>query len=178
MGTVADTISFSIRKKLLERFPKARLTSAADRVREEIVKLMLIRITNGMDIYGKPFANYKPAYRKIKQRFISGDFRKNKSLRKLNSNKTAYKATKVGDFMRLSGQLLDDIRSAVVSVSGGGFLSGSIKIKIRIYVGAANAPKGEGLMKRRKWFGMSKSGTQAVLEQKRIAEILRRELGK
>lgn len=176
MGELANTITLTIKKKLLERFPKSDLTRAAEKAREEIIRLMTVRILDGEDIYGKQFAPYTKQYKRLKQRAISGDFKKNKSLRKIMANKTAYKANKVGDFMRLSGSLMSDIQSKVLSISGGGYLSRTISMKLKIYVGSKNVPKAEGLMRKRKWFGIARSGNRQQLESKRITEIIVNEL--
>lgn len=157
--TVSQDLTAKFVAALGQRFGYETVNKGAKAMGATAVELIKVRTNNGIDIDGKPFDKYTPKYAKYKAKYISGKVKK-----KAGSSKWA--ARGVYDFMRLSGDLFDDI--AYKTENSTKFVGSKLNINFSVYIKSRSAPKAHGLMKKRKFFGIALSGIQKFKEEKAL----------
>lgn len=159
MPTTQQDIVGKFTAVLQKKFGEQATRKGVEAMGATAVELIKVRTNNGIDIDGKPFDKYTPKYAKYKAKYVSGKVKK-----KAGSSKWA--ARSVNDFMRLSGDLFDDIDYNVTKFSQPRV--GTFSMKFQIYIKPRSRPKAEGLMKKRKFFGIALSGIQRFKEEKAL----------
>ena len=141
-----------------------------------LLDLQKERSAQGLDVDNKTYKRYAEEYEEAKKAFITSvtpktkKKTKNKSILRQRSDAiNIYKARKVYDYMRLTGNLYNDMKFTVVGVSGG-ILTKQIIITIRLFIAKNSEEKAEGLIKRGYRFFGFKSFSRR--EQQEIANII------
>ena len=132
---------------------------------KKTITIIQQRTARGLDIQGKPFAKHVPAWERRKRALLSG-----KGKRKITGG-LFWKATKYPDFLRLSGELFDDMAYEVKPSNK--FVGRNLNMTWRIYIKDRSAAKAHGLSKKRKFFGVEllKEKNQIINEFKRVTRL-------
>lgn len=139
---------------------------------KKTITIIQQRTARGLDINGKPFAKHVPTWETRKRTLLTG---KTKTGRKSKAKKIAgglfWKATKYPDFLRLSGELFDDMAYEVKPSNK--FVGRDLKMTWKIYIKDRSAAKAHGLSKKRKFFGvqLAKEKNQIINEFKRVTRL-------
>lgn len=163
--TVSQDLTAKFLAVLGQRFGYETVNKGAKAMGATAVELIKVRTNNGIDINGKAFERYAKdkkgvsRYEQYKHKYINGKVKK-----KAGSSRWAARA--VYDFMRLSGDLFDDI--AYKTESPTKFVGSKLNINFSVYIKQRSAPKAHGLMKKRKFFGIATSGIQKFKEEKAL----------
>lgn len=165
MPAISQRIQAKIRNDLNKKFSSGELNRAAKAFAEGVIQMNIDRIEKGLDVNRKPFAALTPKYRKQKMRYI-----------KFGKKKTSkYEAKQLPDFMKLSGELLDNFKYDSIQVVSD---TKSIRLSMRIYIDSSQTAKVKGLMSdkarggkakaRRLFFGISPDPTWRIKEKNMI----------
>lgn len=169
--TVSQDLTAKFTATLQKKFGEQATRKGVEAMGATAVELIKVRTNNGIDVDGKPFTPYSkdkkgvPRYENYKRRYISGKVKK-----KAGSSKWA--ARSVNDFMRLSGDLFDDIDYKVTKFSQPRI--GLFTMNFKLYIKPRSAPKAHGLIKKRKFFGIATSGIQKFKEQNALINAFKR----
>ena len=125
----------------------------------EAINIIRQRNAKGIDVEGFKFDKYSKKYPAQKAKIISGKY-------KTKSAKGEFAATSVGQWMRLSGQLFRDMKYKVGRTRQP--RDGMFVYDFSIYIDKASQGKAEGLMKKRKFWGIATEGNQRFLEQSKL----------
>jgi hypothetical protein len=177
---VEQDIKAVFQRGIDDAFNDATIRKLAEAMAEESVKIMQKRTSSGRDTDGRKFGNYTAPYDKYKKKYIKG------LVKAKAGGTTSYKASKVKDYLRLTGQLYDDMKFAVTTKSK---TATKITIGFKLYIAERSRLKAEGLMattgrnqyvsyskKAWKFFGLSKDKTQRKEEEKQLLVVARKVL--
>lgn len=145
-----------------QQFGYDNVNKGLEAMGKEAVAIMRNRTLEGVDVTGKPFAKLTPKYSARKQKFIAGKTKK-------KAGGLAYRAKRMPDFMRLTGELFDDMSYSVVKQSR--FVGNNLQLKFKLFIKPRSAPKAHGLINGsyggvpRNFFGIAESGSRKFKEQ-------------
>ncbi len=174
---VTESLKQSIRSQaeqaFVERLSRTKFNKAAEAVADEAIKIILERTSDGVDVDGRRFPKYSKGYEKLKGGFV-------KAAKKIARGKSRRNlATKLPNWMRLTGQMLSSMttRNARISRRGG-------QLFIEFDITFANKESGEiasyhndtgaGRSRvKRRFLGLSRKGSSRYnQEQIRIQDAL------
>lgn len=118
---------------------------------QKSITIIQQRTARGLDVDGKPFVKHVPAYEKRKRAMLSGRTKTGKKTKKIGGG-LFWKATKYPDFLRLTGELFDDMSYEFKPQTK--FVGNNLTMKWRIFIKDRSAPKAHGLEKKRKFFAI------------------------
>lgn len=154
--SVQQDLNAKFQAALGQRFGTDNVNKGLDAMGKEAVQIMRNRTLAGLDVNGKPFDKYTAKYETWKTRYIRGKIKWGIRGGKPKPVGLAYRAKRMPDFMRLSGELFDDMTYSITKQTR--FVGNSIAMKFRLFIKSRSAGKAEGLMKKREFFGIAMSG--------------------
>jgi len=137
---------------------------------KKTISIIQLRTAKGLDINGKPFAKHVPVWEKRKRALLTGKTATGRKTRKIAGG-LFWRATKYPDYLRLTGQLFDDMAYEVKPSTK--FVSRDLSLKWRIYIKDRSAGKAEGVGKKRPFFGikLAKEKNAIINEFKRATRL-------
>jgi len=170
MGQIQQNLLAQFRAAVGQRFGYETVNKGAAAMGAEAIAIMQVRILNGLDYNGAQFTPLTKRYQTWKKRFIRGAVKFGSRGGRVPTF-YKWKATGLPNFMRLTGALFDDMKVEVPAPTK--FVGNNLKIPFRIYIDKRSAKKAEGLMKKRKFFGIAKGRLRAQESAKLIAAFKR-----
>lgn len=170
MGQIQQNVIAKFQAALGQRFGYETVNEGAKAMGAEAIAIMQVRILDSIDAEGAKFAPLTVRYEKWKRRFIRGQIKFGSRGGKVPTF-FKWKATGLPNFMRLTGALFDDMKVEVPAPTK--FVGNKLTIPFRIFIAPRSAKKAEGLMKRRKFFGIAKGRLRAQESAKLIAAFKR-----
>lgn len=159
--TVERDLVAKFRALIGQRFGYENVNKGLDAMGKEAVQIMRNRTLEGVDVTGKPFQKLTPKYAVRKQKFIAG-----KSKRKAGG--LPYRAKGMPNFMRLTGELFDDMAYSVTKQTR--FVGNNLTLKFRLFIRPRSAAKAHGLINGsyggvpRNFFGIAENGSRKFKE--------------
>lgn len=155
---ISQIVKYTIDKTLAKKLSNRQLEQMAEYIGQELVAINLERIYAGLDNKGRKMKGLSRAYQKWKKRFIKGDVRKDKRMRKELKKSKQFKRNKAEQMpaiARLTGETVSSIRFKVDKIKRA--LIGKTTLQIRLYItGKSAQQKAEWLIQGgRKFFGIS-----------------------
>lgn len=118
---------------------------------KKTISIIQQRTAKGLDVDGKGFAKHVPTWEKRKKSLLTGKTPTGRKTKKIGGG-LFWKATKYPDFLRLSGELFDDMKFEVKPVNR--FVGKDLRMTWRIFIAERSAAKAHGLSKKRKFFAI------------------------
>ena len=118
---------------------------------KKTITIIQQRTAKGLDVDGKGFVKHVPTWEKRKKALLTGKTASGRKTKKIGGG-LFWKATKYPDFLRLSGELFDDMKFEVKPVNK--FVGKDLKMTWRIFIAERSAAKAHGLSKKRKFFAI------------------------
>lgn len=180
MANYEQIIKFEARRKLTKAISTHILYQIQSKLAQLTMKLIERRTDSGYDINSRRFKALTPAYKKLKQRVISGQSKRllknksislNKSIARLIGRKVPGKAARaISDYMHLTGELFEDIGFNIKKPQ---WTASKITLPIVITVNERSSKKAEGLVKMgRNMFGLARSGRFVDFERNLLARTM------
>lgn len=122
----------------------------------QLILLTQKRIGRGLDNRNRRFKKYTRKYRTFKSKFIRGKAGSSRTVRRLRKQADEpFQAHRVYDYMRLTGNLFEDMQYELIDYSRKGLLSTrQMGFKIKLYIARRSLPKARGLFENGyKFFG-------------------------
>ncbi len=137
---------------------------------KKTITIIQQRTARGLDINGKPFEKHVESWETRKRALLTGRTKTGRKTKKIGGG-LFWKATKYPDFLRLSGELFDDMAYEVKPSNK--FVGRNLNMTWRIYIKDRSAAKAHGLSKKRKFFGVEllKEKNQIINEFKRVTRL-------
>lgn len=154
----------SLQKKL----PADKLRKGAEAMGKEAILINQERITNGLDIDGKPFESRGIKYIRAKAKRIAGGVK----------NGGKFQASKASDWLRETGAYFRAMQYNAKNPTQPRV--GEITSKFQIFLfaqGKKDEGKFQGLQDRFKAFGIAKTGTRALRDKTRIINAGKKAMG-
>lgn len=185
-------MNFDVTLAFKERFNRdidpIKKRNAVDEAAKETIRVIRERTLDGIDLNGRKFAKLKKEYRARKASKKRREKMIARALKQFGGRSTRYKAKGVPDFMRLTGQLLNDISYIVTDVHQN--VKNEIQYKYNVFIKKRSARKAKWLASTkgankyksyrkasRKFFGLSTKVNYRYKEDKRIKGVFLKELG-
>jgi len=157
METTQKDIAMILQRRSFQFFTEDKLRAAGNAAGVMVLDLIRKRTEVGTDINGANFKPYSLGYNKEKaytyaaRRYGTTEY----------SSKTMW--------LRLTGHLFSDMKYKIKSIQKGGAFA---TIIITIYIEPSSVPKAEGLLKLRKFWGLSMSGSNFQTERNKLKRML------
>ncbi len=173
MASTVEQIQAQFNTVLKKKLNAQILRRVSDAIGKLMVRQNQDRILEGIDKNGKPFKGVSGKYKKQKLRFINRLVKwGSRGGRKPDFG--TFAAKQVGDAMRLTGNLMDDIdynskpaTQPAVGIS---------KFNVEVYVRPRSIGKAKGLIKSGRPFLGLATGVRGLQERNQIIAEIRREL--
>lgn len=173
MASITEQIQAQFNTVLQKKLNAQVLRRISDAIGKLLVRQNQDRILEGIDKNGRAFKGVSEKYKKQKLRFIKGLVKWGSRGGKKPSI-GVFAAKQVGDAMRLTGNLFDDIdynsKPATQPTVG------VVKFNVEVYVLPRSAGKAKGLIKSGRPFLGLATGVRGLQERNQIGATIRREL--
>lgn len=160
----AQKLEAEFKNALNKKINSSRFLEGVKAMGVKSIEIIRKRAAKGIDVDGFAFDKYSKNYPKQKQRAIAK-----------GKNSGEYAATKVLDWMRSSGQLFRDFTYKVGKTRQP--RDGEFRMDFTIDIKQGSRKKAEGLMKKRKFWGIATKGNQRFLEQSQLIDAFKKGAG-
>lgn len=115
------------------------------------ISIIQQRTAKGLDVDGKPFDAHTTAWETRKRALLTGKTKTGRKTKKIGGG-LFWKATKYPAFLRLTGELFDDMKFEVKPINR--FVGKDLRMTWRIFIADRSAAKAHGLSVKRKFFAI------------------------